>query len=103
MASVEPLHVDATNVIQPPILPRRSRPVVGIGAGAIVRDAHLPAYRLAGFPVAALYDADRDRAESLCRAFGIAHAPRSLAQAIDAAPPDAVFDLALPARAIPGV
>ena len=103
MASVEPLHVDETNIIQHPVLPRRSRPIVGIGAGAIVRDAHLPAYRLAGFPVAVLFDAAYDRADSLCRAFGIPHAARSLAQAIDQAPEGAVFDLALPASAIPGV
>ena len=31
-------------------MPSRLRPVVVIGAGGIVRDAHLPAYRMAGFP-----------------------------------------------------
>jgi predicted dehydrogenase len=29
-----------------------------IGAGGIVRNAHLPAYRKAGFPVAAIVDSD---------------------------------------------
>ena len=30
--------------------------IVSIGAGSIVHDAHLPAYRRAGFPVAATQD-----------------------------------------------
>ena len=44
------------------------RPVFVIGAGAIMRDAHLPAYRLAGIPVAGLFDLDRGRAEALAAA-----------------------------------
>jgi len=35
--------------------PRNLRPIVSIGAGGIVRDAHLPAYKKAGFPVADSY------------------------------------------------
>jgi len=37
-------------------LPSRPRPIVIIGAGAIVRTAHLPAYQRVGFPVAGLVD-----------------------------------------------
>jgi predicted dehydrogenase len=81
-------------------LPRRPRPIVSIGAGAIVRDAHLPAYRLVGFPVAAVYDRDRARAEALARDFGIARVCASLDDAVTAAPAGAVFDVALPASAI---
>ena len=36
-------------------LPRAPRPIVIVGAGGIVNDAHLPAYRLAGLPVALAY------------------------------------------------
>ncbi|MCC6777635.1 MAG: gfo/Idh/MocA family oxidoreductase, partial [Hyphomicrobiales bacterium] len=36
--------------------PSTPRPIVIIGAGGIVTDAHLPAYRLAGFPVAGVFD-----------------------------------------------
>ena len=32
-------------------LPRNPRPIVILGAGGIVHDAHLPAYRKAGYPV----------------------------------------------------
>lgn len=77
-------------------LPASPRPIVIIGAGGIVNDAHLPAYRLAGLPVAGLFDIDSGRAQELAsrwetRAFG------SLAEAI--ATPDAVYDLALPPAA----
>ena len=77
--------------------PARRRPVVTIGAGGIVRDAHLPAWRKGGFPVAGLYDLDRARAEALAREFQVPAVFRTLAEA--AAVPDAVFDLATPPAA----
>ena len=36
-----------------------------------MRDAHLPAYKKAGFPVIAIADLDRSKAENLAIAFGI--------------------------------
>ena len=39
-------------------------PIVSIGAGGIVRDAHLPAYRKARFQVHGIYDLVRDRAQT---------------------------------------
>jgi predicted dehydrogenase len=76
--------------------PARPRPIVVIGAGGIVNDAHLPAYRLAGFEVAGLFDIDREKAARLAakwqtRAFA------TIEEAIGT--PDAVFDLALPPAA----
>lgn len=73
--------------------PGAPKPIVIIGAGGIVNDAHLPAYRLAGLPVAGVYDLDADRARAVAakwetRAFA------TLDEAI--AKPDAVYDLALP-------
>ena len=76
------------------------RPIVLLGAGGIVRDAHLPAYRLAGFPVAGIYDLDRARARALAAAFGIPRVYSSLARAVAEAPPGAVFDVAVPAGAL---
>ena len=87
---------DPRDIGQTPDLPRRRRPIVGIGAGGIVRDAHLPAYRLAGFQEVAVYDRDRARAEALARDFGIPVVCATLAEAIAAAPADAVFDVACP-------
>ena len=85
------------------LLPRRPRPIVLIGAGGIVRDAHLPAYRLAGFHVAAVHDLDLDRARRLAADFGIRRVSPALADAVSGAPADAVFDVAVPASALGGV
>jgi len=81
-------------------LPARARPIVVIGAGGIVRDAHLPAYRLAGFTVAALHDLDRPKAAALAATFGVPQVPATLADAVHSAPPEAVFDVAVPAPAL---
>jgi len=79
------------------------RPIVVVGAGGIVRDAHLPAYRLAGFPVAALTDLDPAKARQLAAGFGIPAAPATLAEAVRTAPAGAVYDVAVPASALPDV
>lgn len=77
-------------------LPRTPRPVVILGAGGIVRDAHLPAYAKAGFPVASLttWAPHRARAEELAAAYGIPAVHTDVAEAVAAAPADAVFDIA---------
>ncbi len=85
------------------LLPRSPRPIVLIGAGGIVRDAHLPAYRLAGFSVASVHDLDFDRARRLADDFGIPTVSPTLADAVDGAPAGAVFDVAVPASALPAV
>ena len=85
------------------LLPRSPRPIVLIGAGGIVRDAHLPAYRLAGFTVAAIHDLDFDRARRLAADFGIPTVSPTFAAAVAGAPAGAVFDIAVPASALPGV
>lgn len=76
-------------------MPATPRPIVILGTGGIVRDAHLPAYRRAGFTVAGLYDQDITRAEALAREWGVA-VFGSLADAVAA---DAVFDIAAPPTA----
>lgn len=86
---------------QRPDLPRAPRPIVVLGAGGIVHDAHLPAYRLAGFPVAGLYDRVEERARKLAAEFGVPRVYATLAEAVAAAPADAVFDVAVPAAAQP--
>lgn len=81
-------------------LPARPRPIIGIGAGGIMRDAHLPAYRLAGFPVAGLFDPDLAKATRLAAAFGISQVFPTLPDAVAGTPADAVFDVAVPASAL---
>ncbi|HEX4399743.1 MAG TPA: Gfo/Idh/MocA family oxidoreductase [Galbitalea sp.] len=75
--------------------PRSPRPIVILGAGGIVRDAHLPAYRKAGFPVAAICDVNEERARTLADQYAIPDVYTSIADAVAAAPADAVFDIAL--------
>jgi predicted dehydrogenase len=82
------------------LLPRTQRPVVIIGAGGIVRDAHLPAYRIAGFRVHGICDLDRARARALAAEHGIGQVYQNSADAFRHAPGDAVFDLATPPDAI---
>jgi predicted dehydrogenase len=82
------------------LLPRTERPIVVIGAGGIVRDAHLPAYRMAGFRVHGICDIEEGRAQNLAAEYGISHIYRDSADAFRRASADAVFDLAIPPDAI---
>jgi len=71
-----------------------------IGAGGIVRDAHLPAYRIAGFRVHGICDLDESRAQALAVRYEIPRVYRDSSDAFGCAPADAVFDLATPPDAI---
>ena len=84
-----------------PEMPRRPRPVLIVGAGGIVVDAHLPAYRLAGFDVAGIHDLNGERAAKVGADFGVATADSIASLATMAREP--VFDVAVPAGAIPSV
>lgn len=92
--------MDPMEIPTHPPLPQTPRPIVLIGAGGIVNDAHLPAYRKAGFPVAGIVDLDRSQAQKTATAFAIPHVYGSVAEAIDQAPAGAIFDVAVPAAAI---
>jgi predicted dehydrogenase len=78
-------------------LPVRKRPICILGAGAIVQAAHLPAYFKAGFEVIALADHETGKASAVARQHSIPAAFDSIAEAIRFAPPNAVFDIAVPA------
>lgn len=91
---------DPKDLKQHVALPRTSRPIVTFGAGSIVTDAHLPAYRQAGFTVAGIYDPDFAKASEVAARFGT-HAFASMEEAV--AVEGAVFDLAVPPVAIPGI
>jgi predicted dehydrogenase len=83
-----------TDLLQMWPRPSRPRPIVIIGAGGIVRAAHLPIYRALGFPVAGLFDKQSDAARATADAFGVQTVFTSLDTA--AAVRGAVFDLAVP-------
>jgi predicted dehydrogenase len=80
-----------------------NHPIVIIGAGGIVRDAHLPAYAKAGFRVAGIYDLDRQKAATLASQYGIPRLFAALEEASSAATPETVFDVAVPAASTPDV
>ncbi|MET3598831.1 putative dehydrogenase [Martelella mangrovi] len=76
------------------------RPIVIIGGGSIVTDAHLPAYRMAGLPVAGVFDLDAERTRAVAAEWDITpYASLEEATATE----NAVFDLALPPVAHQGV
>lgn len=73
-------------------MPANPLPIVIIGAGGIVRDSHLPAYRDAGFPVAGIWNRSRERAESVAREFGVPKVYDTLEEACQNQ--DVMFDIA---------
>ncbi len=79
--------------------PSAPRPIVIIGAGGIVNDAHMPAYRKAGLPVAGVFDINADNARGIADKWEIPVVHADLAAAT-AAGNDVVYDLALPPAAI---
>jgi predicted dehydrogenase len=70
------------------------RPIVIIGAGAIVRTAHLPAYRRLNYPVSGIFDINSASARETARAFGIDTTFATLEEAAQSH--GAVFDVAVP-------
>jgi predicted dehydrogenase len=78
------------------------RPIIIIGAGGIVRDAHLPAYAKAGYRVDGIYDLAVPKAQELAnrysfRCFG------SMDETLASVEPTTVFDVAVPADCAAGV
>jgi predicted dehydrogenase len=74
--------------------PSAPKPIVVIGAGSIVRDAHLPVYRRLGFPVAGIFDVNPKASREQAAKFAIARVFESIDEA--AAMRDVVFDVAIP-------
>lgn len=83
------------DIIYKPQLPESNQPIIIIGAGGIVADAHLPAYQKAGFTVHGIVNRTRERAEKLAAAFQIPNVYDSVADAVAKAPENAVYDLTL--------
>ncbi len=88
---------------QSAILPANPPPIVSIGLGGIVHDAHYPAYQIAGFEVVGGFDINGERAAMMRDKFNIPQLYDSLSQTIALAPEDAVFDIAVPGSAIANI
>lgn len=80
--------------------PANPKPIVIIGAGGIVRDAHMPAYAKAGLTVSGVTDLDATRAQSLANDHAIPTIHQSVAAAAAACGTDVVYDIAVPPHAI---
>lgn len=95
-AGEERLSIDVGELRQSWPRPGAPKPIVIIGAGGIVTDAHLPAYKLANLPVAGVFDLDAERARAVAEKWDT-QAFATLDDAI--ATPGVVYDLALPPAA----
>lgn len=71
-----------------------------IGAGGIVQDAHLPAYAIAGYNVAGIFDVRKEQADLAAQRFSIPKVFGSLQEMTGEATPEAIFDIAVPASAL---
>jgi predicted dehydrogenase len=80
--------------------PSNPKPIVIIGAGGIVRDAHLPAYAKAGLRVQGVTDLDATRSRALAKDFAIPQVFASVAEAAAKLGTEAVYDIAVPPDAI---
>ena len=85
---------------QSAILPAAPPPIVSIGLGGIVHDAHYPAYQIAGLDVVGGFDINAERSAMMQEKFGIPVLYDTLASAVEQAPENAVFDVAVPGNAI---
>ena len=83
--------------------PVAAKPIVIIGAGGIVRDAHLPAYAMAGMTVQGVTDLDAARRAALAADFHIPQVFSSVAAAVAAMGTDVVYDVAVPPHAIASI
>ncbi|MFD2967525.1 Gfo/Idh/MocA family protein [Sphingobacterium bambusae] len=77
------------------VLPKTMSPIVIIGAGGIVKDAHLPAYKKAGFHVYGIVNRTKAKAEALAEDFAIPHVFDTVAEAVAQAPANTVYDITI--------
>lgn len=83
------------NIEYKAVLPQTQLPIVIIGAGGIVKDAHLPAYKKAGFEVYGIVNRTRSKAEALAQEFDIPHVFDTVRNAVAHAPSNAVYDITI--------
>ena len=81
------------NITYKPLLPETKQPIIIIGASGIVKDAHLPAYEMAGFTVFGITNRTISKAHDLAKQFKIEHVFGNVAEAVKNAPSNAVYDI----------
>ena len=75
-------------------LPKTKKKIVIIGAGGIVSDAHLPAYKKGGYEVLGIYDPLNEKATKCAKEFKIQRVYKNLDEALKEN--NVVFDIAVP-------
>lgn len=81
------------NIPYKPLLPETQQPIIIIGASGIVKDAHLPAYEMAGFTVFGITNRTISKAHDLAKQFKIEHVFENVTEAVKNAPSNAVYDI----------
>jgi len=76
-----------------PELPKTKQPIIIIGASGIVKDAHLPAYKMAGFEVFGITNRTTAKAKVFAEEFNIPNVFETVADAVKNAPKNAVYDI----------
>ncbi|OIP82215.1 MAG: oxidoreductase [Rhodobacterales bacterium CG2_30_65_12] len=76
--------------------PANPKPIVIVGAGGIVRDAHMPAYAKAGLAVTGVTDVEAGRAKALAEDFDLPNLYPDLAAAVADHGTGVVYDIATP-------
>lgn len=92
--------LDLKHNIQMPLKPK---PIVIIGAGGIVHDGHLPAYKKANWEVFGIYDPFKEKAEKLAAKFDIPFVFDSIEEMVAKVPGEVVYDIAVPASVLADV
>jgi predicted dehydrogenase len=95
-------HSDLALNYRPHLPAKRDHAIGCIGAGFIMRDCHLEAYRTAGFPVAAITSRNQERAREVAARHAIPHVCASVDELLDN-PQVAVLDIAVPPDAQPAI
>jgi predicted dehydrogenase len=80
--------------------PSHPKPIVIIGAGGIIRDAHMPAYAKAGLTVTGVTDVDAARAKALAADYGLPNLYPDIGTAVADQGTAAVYDIAVPPNAL---
>jgi len=75
-------------------------PICIIGAGGIVADAHLPAYKIANYTVKGIVNRNTAKAVALAEKFGIEKVYDSLEEMVTDNGTEVIYDFALPASEI---
>src|SRR4051812_12620956 len=86
--------------VQAGVLRGTPLPIVIVGAGGIVRNAHLPAYRKGGLPVVAIVDRERGCAQELAAEWSIGVSGAALDSVLPQLRGPLIFDVAVPAAAV---